>query len=73
MKGEAIPLEGRITAIVDVFDALHSQRPYKPAFPLDKCLEIVQTGRGTEFDPTVHDALLNRIGEINGVYRDYAD
>lgn len=73
ISGEAIPLEGRITAIVDVFDALHSPRPYKAAFPLEKCVEIVQSGRGTEFDPTVHEAFLSRIPEIITVYRDYAD
>ncbi|HEX4053145.1 MAG TPA: HD domain-containing phosphohydrolase [Tepidisphaeraceae bacterium] len=73
MSGEAIPLEGRITAIVDVFDALHSPRPYKIAFPLEKCVEILRSGRGTEFDPTIHDAFLSRIAEIITVYRDYAD
>jgi putative two-component system response regulator len=71
--GVAIPLEGRITAIVDVFDALHSPRPYKAAYPLEKCIEILQSGRGAEFDPTIHDALLSRIAEINTVYVDYAD
>jgi len=71
--GEAIPLEGRITAIVDVFDALHSPRPYKAAFPTEKCLEILQSGRGTEFDPAILDAFLSRIAEIIAVYRDYAD
>jgi putative two-component system response regulator len=66
-------LEGRITAIVDVFDALHSPRPYKAAFPTEKCLEILQSGRGTEFDPAILDAFLSRIAEIIAVYRDYAD
>lgn len=73
ISGQVIPLEGRITMIADVFDALHSSRPYKVAFPLEKCIEIVQSGRGTEFDPIVHDALLSRIPEIITVYRDYPD
>jgi putative two-component system response regulator len=73
IRGEAIPPEGRITAIVDVFDALHSPRPYKAAFPTEKCLEILQSGRGREFDPTILDALLSQIAEIIAVYRDYAD
>jgi len=73
IKGEAIPLEGRITAIVDVFDALHSPRPYKAAFPTEKCLEILQSGRETEFDPTLLNALLNRLADIMAVYWDYAD
>ncbi len=42
--GEDIPLEGRITAVADVFDALSSRRPYKPAFPVDKCFEILLEG-----------------------------
>ena len=73
LSGDAIPLEGRITAIVDVYDALHSPRPYKAAFPMEKCMEILQAGRGTEFDPAIHDALLSRIPEIMTVYREFAD
>jgi putative two-component system response regulator len=73
LVGEAIPLEGRITAIVDVFDALRSPRPYKEAYSIEKCLEILQAGRGTEFDPAVHDAFLSRMADIITVYRDFAD
>src|SRR6185369_12553275 len=60
LAGEDIPLEGRITAVADVFDALSSKRPYKPAFPLEKCLAILEEGRGQHFDPTVLDAFLRR-------------
>jgi putative two-component system response regulator len=73
ISGESIPLEGRITAIVDVFDALSSPRPYKPPLPTEKCLEIIAQGRGTEFDPAVHDAMLKKLPDIMEVYRDYAD
>jgi putative two-component system response regulator len=73
LLGHAIPLEGRITAIVDVFDALQSPRPYKPAFPIEKCLEILQASRGADFDPLVHDAFLKRIPDLIHIYRDYAD
>ena len=51
LAGEDIPLEGRITAVADVFDALSTKRAYKPAFPLEKCFSILQEGRGTHFDP----------------------
>jgi putative two-component system response regulator len=73
LRGSAIPLEGRITMIVDVFDALHSPRPYKPALPLEKCIKIIRSGRGTEFDPDVHDAMVSRISDIVEVYQYYAD
>ncbi|TWT96941.1 Cyclic di-GMP phosphodiesterase response regulator RpfG [Botrimarina colliarenosi] len=44
LQGEDIPLEGRIVAVADVFDALSSKRPYKPAFPIKKCFEILEEG-----------------------------
>ncbi len=58
LAGEDIPLDGRITAVADVFDALSSKRPYKPAFPLAKCFGILEDNRGTHFDPAVLDAFL---------------
>ncbi len=73
IKGDAIPLEGRMTAMADVFDALSSPRPYKPAYPLEKCLEILQKGRGTEFDPAVHDAFVARLQDITSVYKECTD
>ena len=73
LAGEQIPLEGRITAVADVFDALGSRRPYKPPFPLEQCLSILREGRGKHFDPAVVDALFARIGEITSVQSDLAD
>lgn len=63
LSGKQIPLEGRIVAVADVFDALSSERPYKPAFPLEKCYSILTEGRGTHFDPQVLDAFMNRRDE----------
>ncbi len=54
--GEAIPIEGRIVAIADVFDALSSDRVYRPAFAPEKVLEIMSGDRGTHFDPDLLDA-----------------
>jgi putative two-component system response regulator len=73
LAGEAIPLVGRITAIADVFDALLSPRPYKPAFSLEKALDILRDGRGTHFDPTVLDAFFDSLDEIVQVSQTYAD
>lgn len=58
LKGEEIPVAGRITAIADVFDALTSKRPYKEAFSLQKSLSIIKESRGTHFDPAIVDAFL---------------
>ena len=64
LHGENIPIEGRITAVADVFDALSSKRPYKPVFPREKCFEILKDSRGTHFDPKVLDAFFARSDEI---------
>lgn len=64
LKGEDIPLEGRIVAVADVFDALSSRRSYKPPFPREKCFEIIGEGRETQFDPRVVDAFFGAAEEI---------
>lgn len=56
LKADDIPLNARIFAIVDVFDALLSQRPYKPPLTLPVALSILQEGRASHFDPTLLDA-----------------
>jgi response regulator RpfG family c-di-GMP phosphodiesterase/CHASE3 domain sensor protein len=57
LKGEEIPLAGRIVAVVDVFDALTHARPYKEAWPVDRALEEIRAGAGSHFDPAVVAAL----------------
>ena len=73
LSGEGIPIEGRITAIADVFDALTSQRPYKDAFPVEKSLSIVEEGRGSHFDPVIHDAFTNQLDAILSKRKEYSD
>lgn len=73
LAGEDIPIEGRITAVADVFDALSSKRPYKPAFPLKKCFEMMESGRGTQFDPAILDAFFARRDDIVHVQITSAD
>ncbi len=73
LAGEDIPLGGRITAVADVFDALSSKRPYKPAFPRQKCFAIMEEGRGKHFDPRVLDAFFSRADEIIKTQIDHAD
>ena len=64
LLGDDIPLEGRIVAVADVFDALSSKRPYKDPFPREKCFDILREGRGTQFDPAVIDAFFDCSEEI---------
>ena len=73
LAGEDIPIEGRITAVADVFDALSSSRPYKDAFPIDRCFAILQEERGTHFDPHCVDAFLTRRDEVLKTQLEYAD
>ena len=56
LKGEDIPLIGRIIAVADVFDALTSDRPYRDSIPVDKALQIITEGVGSHFCPTVAPA-----------------
>jgi putative two-component system response regulator len=59
LKGEQIPLAGRITAIADVYDALTSKRVYKPAFSHETAVQLIREGRGAQFDPVLVDAFLH--------------
>jgi len=64
IKGEAIPIEGRITAIVDVFDALTSKRPYKEPWPVDKAIEEMKRVTGTHLDPSLMEAFHKILPQI---------
>jgi putative two-component system response regulator len=58
LAGEDIPLQGRIMAVVDVYDALVSQRPYKKALTPEEAAEIIKSERGRHFDPFIADVFL---------------
>lgn len=64
LAGGEIPIEGRIVAVADVFDALISDRVYRPAFSLEQALEAMRRGRGTQFDPVVLDSLLEDVDAV---------
>ena len=63
LKGEEIPLGARIFCIVDVYDALTSNRPYRAAWPKDKAITHIHELSGTHFEPRVVDAFLKMMGE----------
>jgi putative two-component system response regulator len=62
LTGEEIPLQGRIMALADVYDALTSARPYKNAFSHDTAVGIILEGKGTHFDPVLTDIFITAIG-----------
>jgi HD-GYP domain-containing protein (c-di-GMP phosphodiesterase class II) len=62
LKGEQIPLVARIFAVVDVWDAITSNRPYRPAWTKEKALEYIKEQSGKYFDPLVVKAFLKMIG-----------
>ena len=73
MSGEDIPIEGRITAVADVYDALSSERSYKKALPRKECFKILEEGRGKHFDPKVLDAFFQGASEIVTVQVEFMD
>lgn len=75
LKRDEIPIEGRIAALADVFDALTSKRPYKEAFTNEKAYSILKENRGSHFDPELVDVFFDleeKIIEIQKLYNDEA-
>ena len=73
LSGEEIPLEGRIAAVADVFDALTSRRSYRAAFPLDVALRTLNIENVSHFDPKVLFGFMAAIREVEAVRIKYAD
>ena len=71
LHGEVIPLSARIMAVADVFDALTSPRVYKPGFPLEKALAILEEGSGKQFDPKCVEVFMEALPEIKVILRKY--
>lgn len=65
LSGNAIPVEARILAIADVYDAISTDRPYRPAMPKDAALRIIRDGRGSWFDPELADRFIAWMGGIS--------
>ena len=73
LAGEDIPIEGRIAAIADVFDALTSDRVYRPAMSTERALQILEDGRGTHFEPRLLDCFIAELDRVEGVRLGSAD
>lgn len=73
LKGSAIPLEARIVALADVFDALTTKRVYKNAYSIDMALEMIEADRGRHFDSRLVDIHLSHVPEIKEIMARYED
>ncbi len=73
LKGEEIPLSGRLMAVADVYDALISKRVYKPAYPHSRAVTMIAEGRGTHFDPAIVDVFLECSEQFRRTALQFAD
>lgn len=73
LQGQAIPLEARIVAVADVFDALTSRRPYKEAWSVEQAFEYLRTQAGLKFDPRCVSALLDSQSEIEQIMLQFVE
>jgi HD-GYP domain-containing protein (c-di-GMP phosphodiesterase class II) len=64
LSGDEIPLEARVFAVIDVFDALTSDRPYRPAWSKEQAVDYIKGQAGKHFDPRVVDVFNAMIGEV---------
>ena len=73
LKGQAIPLAGRLTCLADVFDALSCSRVYKSAWPMDQVLDFLMDNRGRMFDPELVDAFMDNREKIDQIRERYKE
>jgi len=73
LKGEDIPIFGRIVAVADVFDALTSERPYKKAWSIEQASQLLRDGQGTHFDPMCVTAFLTAFDDVLAIRNKFLD
>ena len=73
LKGESIPLTGRIVAVADVFDALTTERPYKEAWSIEKSIEYLEEQSGKHFDPLLVKLFIEILPEILDIRNQYSE
>ena len=71
LRGQNIPIEGRIVAVCDVFDAISHPKPYRIAYHLEDCFKMIRDGSGTHFDPEIVEAFFCRKEQILQIYQDF--
>ena len=73
IRGEAIPIEARIVAIADVFDALTTNRPYKNSWNVNDAVEYLKNNSGGHFDPKCINAFIAQMDNIKLVHKELSD
>ncbi len=73
LRGKAIPIEGRIAAVADVFDALTSDRVYRRAWPVERAVDLLERESGTHFDPELVDLFLQDMDGVLEIKKRWAD
>lgn len=73
LVGEAIPLEGRIAAIADAFDAITTRRVYKQALPVEQAVDVMRLSRARHFDPQLLELFLDSVDKVLAIRRKYPD
>ena len=73
LKGESIPIEGRITAIADVFDALTTKRSYKEAWSFNKAVDYISSEAGKAFDPNLVKVFCESLPKFEAVRNQFSD
>jgi putative two-component system response regulator len=73
LEGEDISVEGRIVGLVDVFDALTSERVYKNAWSVERAVQLIRDERGKHFDPRIVDAFMDNLSAMIDIRTTYAD
>ena len=73
LKGNEIPLQARITAVADVYDAILSKRPYKDPWPIEKCLDYIRSQSGVHFDPEIIEIFFSNLQTIHNIREHYCD
>ncbi|HNZ19778.1 MAG: HD domain-containing protein [Candidatus Hydrogenedentes bacterium] len=74
LRGEEIPIEGRLIAVADTFDAMTSNRPYRKGLGPEAAVAELEKGKGTQFDPVIVDAMIQayRAGRVDATFQNYA-
>jgi putative two-component system response regulator len=73
LKEKEIPIEGRLVALCDVFDALTSERPYKRAFSVEESMAIIEKNRGIDFDPELVDIFKENLSDMVDIIHNFSD